>query len=556
MTTDDRISRHLADQAGTLSLSPADPADIKRRGARRRHRRRGALVGTAAALAVLATSVAVVDRGDPDESVVLGNGELAVTPSAFDWTLVQPETGLGYGRSIVQTADGAVYGLSTAPGADGTDDGDFAPALYRSGDGAEWEPVALPDGVNVSSLGSSGDTLYAIGTAPAANGGRTLVVAAGDGGGDWSQTELPGELADLEARFPGRQISISEPTVAARDDDEVVATVVVTANPDVPALLPEGVDSTNWETTPEGVVVYELVPCENEAEDCFGVDPRGVEAEERRAAAAELEAERPSGPSTSLVDPDGEVTTDTVRQAGWLEGGEQPMRLQESTRYTWDELGLDPELQELVGGRTFVYSSHDGGPFERSAVPSELSGYGSQLIRVDDGYRLFLGSHAEGSSTTQVLRSSDGRTWADGGTVPGSPMSAGAIGGRAAVALFTDDGSSVVRVEQAGGTWSNLDLASAVDTGDTPVGVGEVAFGPLGMLAWAWTDNGSPNGSLVHTTDGTNVSVIDVSDHLDGGALLGLAVTADAFVARIGDGPDGDRSTPPTQRVLVGTPTG
>ena len=37
--------------------------------------------------------------------------------------------------------------------------------------------------------------------------------------------------------------------------------------------------------------------------------------------------------------------------------------------YTWDELGLDPELQALIEGRTYVYRTSDGEHFERSALP-------------------------------------------------------------------------------------------------------------------------------------------------------------------------------------------
>ena len=51
------------------------------------------------------------------------------------------------------------------------------PTLYRSDDGAEWSQVGPPDGVRTSALAASGDTLYALGTAPAGGGTRDLVVA-------------------------------------------------------------------------------------------------------------------------------------------------------------------------------------------------------------------------------------------------------------------------------------------------------------------------------------------------------------------------------------------
>ena len=42
--------------------------------------------------------------------------------------------------------------------------------------------------------------------------------------------------------------------------------------------------------------------------------------------------------------------------------------------YTWDELGLDPDLQALIEGRTYVYRTSDGEHFERSAMPDGVTG--------------------------------------------------------------------------------------------------------------------------------------------------------------------------------------
>jgi hypothetical protein len=545
MTTDDRISRHLADQAGTISLSPADPAEIKRRGARRRHRRRGALVGTAAALAVLATSVAVVDRGDPDEDVVLGSGDLAVAPSTFDWTVVEPRAGLGYDRSVVELSSGAVYGLSTAPGTDGSGTDDLEPALYRSDDGAEWEQIALPDGVKVASLAASGDQLYAIGTAPAADGIR-VVVATNEADGGWRRAELPQEVADLQARFPG-QIQVTHPVVAARDVDEVVAAVVVSANPDVEALVPGAADSSaGWELTPDGVTLLEL-PCDEPGSGCTAPDAEAL-------AAGMSSATMP--PTTTVVGPDGAVTSDTMRRAG------DPERTapQPGASYTWDELGVDPELQAHIGGRTYVYSSHDGGPFEPVALPAERRGFGSNLLRTDDGYRLFVASHADGSSTTDVLHSTDGRTWAQSASLPGSPAAVGLLGGRAAVGLYGSDAvGMVVRVEHPDRSWSTVDLAGGLtDPGAEAVAIHDVAFGPLGLMALAATGDGEARDAhLLHSTDGSSLSDLPLADVIDDDEYpSGLDVTADALLVRLANPGDGDRDTPPTQRVLVGTPTG
>lgn len=260
MNDDDRLARYLADQASALTLSPADPAAAVQRGNRRRNRRRGAIAGVAV-LAVAAAMVSVIDRGEPDTKVD-SNLASSVVASPLDWTVVTPEVGLGYSRATALLA-GSVYSLSTAPGPyDGA--GSFEPRLYRSDDGAAWAEVSLPPNMRPSSLAAADGTLYAVGTAPAGGGGRDLVVSAStDGAASWSSVTLPEDIAALEARHP-EQIIISQPSVAALDASHLVASIVVTANPDVAALLPGTTDpNAGWEITEEGVTVFELGPCDD-----------------------------------------------------------------------------------------------------------------------------------------------------------------------------------------------------------------------------------------------------------------------------------------------------
>ena len=61
-------------------------------------------------------------------------------------------------------------------------------------------------------------------------------------------------------------------------------------------------------------------------------------------------------------------------------------------------------------------------------------------------------------------------TWVDAGNLPGSPSSAGLLGGRPAVALYGFDGGMEVMLDRADGSWTPLDLMSAVDGADDEVG--------------------------------------------------------------------------------------
>ena len=510
MNHDDRLQHHLRRQADAIGLSPADPAPVMRRGTRRRNRRRGAVVAMAA-LAVVAASISIVDRGDP--RTVESGVAAAVVASPFDWTVVSPQTGLGYLRSSA-TLDGQLYSLSTAPG-ERQVTSSFEPHLYRSDDGAEWAEVSLPEDMQPSSLTAAAGTLYALGTAPAGGGGRDLVMSASsDGAGTWTEVVLPGDVAALEARHPG-QVTLSRPAIAALDAHHIVASVVVSATPDVPALLPGIGADAGWEITPDGVTVYEPEPCSTAHVRCAG-------------SPSTLAPAAGADPSTT--------TTEAQKVAA---------------TYTWDELGLDPELQALIPGRAYVYSTDDGADFERADLPADAIGWGGQVLATPDGYRLFLGAAGPKDSTTSVLRSTDGHAWTAAGQIPGAPQSVGLLGDRPAVAVAGSEDIDVL-VGQPDGTWVPLDIRSAVDAATQ---VYDVAFGPLGVAAILGGVDEASEIYVVHSADGSALSAVALADHVDGPAyVVGVSVSADAILVRLGGPDDGDPATAPTQRVLVGTP--
>jgi hypothetical protein len=518
---DDRLHRALADQADAILLTPGDAGSVMRRGAARRNRRRGAVVAVAA-LAVVATSLAVVDRGEPDATVDSGVAATLVA-SPYDWTAVSPRSGLGYSGSVAEL-DGAVYRLSTAPGPVDPDAVTFEPHLYRSEDGAEWAEVSLPDGMRPSSLTASDGALYAVGTAPAGGDTRSVVVSASvDGASSWTSVTLPSDVAELESRFPG-QVQVGQPMLAALDASHLVAAVTVSATPDIEALLPDEADpEAGWEITPEGVTLYRLEPCtDGEAAGCV-----------------------PGPTSTVAADPvavDGAITADRAASEPKVAG-----------TYTWDELGIDPELRDLIVGRTYVYASDDGATFSRADLPEGTVGSNGQVLATADGYWLVLSAQQRDAAVTRVLRSADGRTWTGAGSLPGWVGAAGVLAGRLAVGVYGVEGPLTVQLSQADGSWLPLDLVQAVGMDPTKAGVGELAFGPLGLAATVWEGE---EAYLVHSADGSTVSAVRLADHLTGplGGVLGLDVSADAITVRVGGAVDDDPATPPTQQVLVGTP--
>src|SRR3546814_2150562 len=148
---------------------------------------------------------------------------------------------------------------------------------------------------------------------------------------------------------------------------------------------------------------------------------------------------------------------------------------------SWDELGLDPELRELIDGRTYVYASTDGASFAPVEVPGAPAGGAAQVSVSDAGFPLYTSPAADGT-TTSVVHSADGTTCTEAGSFPGWVQAAGELAGRPAVAISGAE-STTVRVGQPDGTWTTLDLLAAVDGDSSADWIGEVDFGPLGVLA-------------------------------------------------------------------------
>lgn len=532
---DDRISRYLQDQAQGITLSPADPAGAARKGNRRRARRRAGLLGSVAVVGLLATSVAVHDGGRDEVVSQLG---ASATASTFHWSSVTPKVGLGFGGNTTQLADGTVYSLSTAPGPY-VEGASSASTLYSSADGAEWAAQTLPSGVRTADLQGSGDTLYSLGTSPA---GGLVLSSSDDGASSWTSSDLPSDVKAVQDRHPG-MVTLGGARLAAHDSSHLVASITATANLDITKLgHPEyGNGEYSVEFTGDGATVRK-----NPKAECEAVRRSG-----------KLEDANATADPTVVVPPataDAGDPQSASCRAATVDSGEVV------ASYTYDELGVDAELQSLIGGKPFVYATTDGTSFEQVDLPAgtTASGWVAEPVAVDDGYRLVLsGNEAEGPSAT-VLRSTDGTSWTADTVLAGSLNDAGVLGGRAAISLYGKDGSTDLRLQGADGSWSNVDLGSAVTT---PQGantyVENVAFGPLGFAAVVGTssEDGPYVQRIVHSTDGSTLQVVDVADLIDdGGMVSGIVVTPDAIAVRVTSPDDGKAGTPPTQHVLVGTP--
>jgi hypothetical protein len=589
VSDDDRIARYLSDRAAEIELRPTSVEAVVSRAARRRRTRRG-LVAASVALTVGVSAVVIAQRSEPTPGVAINPA--AVTESTFDWAVVDAASGVSsFHSASALTDDGAVYTLSTAPGATAEDTWRDPKTLYRSVDGAEWAPVALPGDFWASSLAGAGDQLYAVGTSPEGGGVGYRVVTSGDGGGTWSTTVIPSAPGDLAARYPG-EVSVAPPVIAVHGDT-VVVTASVYAYPDYAARLPGGLppDSTVLDVTEDGVVMGQMT-CEVVAPTTTAVpeDATAAGGGTTRMVAPDGAATSGVGPTTTVVPDelftpgdapattvptdaadaavDAEAAADDIEAA--LVEAREAVQVAEpcawpdpasGQTYTWAQLGIGDELQELVlHGRTMVFVSQGGGEFTTVDL-GDAAVSGAQAVATDDGFTLFLARSPVGpvppdafEPTTEVLRSADGVTWEPAGELPGFIYSAGSVAGRPAIALGDIDGNVTIQLGQADGSWLPVDPGHALE----PEGgmVGPVAFGPLGWAAVVWPE--SPDGptQVVHSLDGTVLSVVPLDDLVAPEQIgsIDTTVTADAVVVRITEPDDGVVGTPARQRVVVGTP--
>ena len=536
MNEDRSLDQYFHARAAGIDLPPREAATIAARARQRRHARRSMVVFGTAAL-VLIAMVAVVAGGSNSRSVdVASNTGGPAAP--LKWTVVDVPAGLGWSAGTVASEDGSLYGLSTAPGpTDPNPPYAPSPVLYRSTEGKTWSTATLPDGLSATALATAGGHLYAVGTA-AAGGGTDLVVATStDGASTWSTSHIPTPRADLIARF-GRQIQVSAPSLTTGPKG-LIAAVTVTARPDVePLLAARGDSGKSLSISARGVDVYKTDDPAN-AQLCSA----GVAKVAGTGTAA--------SPSTTVPTAD-IAPTGTVPNANCVGSNSKV-----DHSYTWQQLGLDPALQGLLGGEVHVYASTDGATFDEVGHPDGSVGTVGALIGGADGYRLMASDPLD--SILRSFWSADGRTWTSGGPDrDGMVHSSGLLAGTPAAVVLTQ-GATLLLVAAPGGGWTSSDLLTAAGSPDpSSAGLSSASIGPLGLVALFY-DGGVDNDPYVaDSADGHTFEHHRLSE-IDGGgdwSAVGTSVSADAVTLRLvrtpKQGEDPLKYAGP-QRLVVGT---
>jgi hypothetical protein len=521
MNSDDtRYSQYFTTRAATIELPPGDPSSVPARAVARRRRRRS--VGTGlVALALVAGSLGMqqIDGGSDDGSEVAAQANAVTAAEPLQWSTVVPNVGLAYATSMASTDDGITFGLSTAPGRYDPDTAGDPNTLYRSSDGVEWSTVALPADLWPSQLAAAGRNLYAVGTSPAAGGGRSLVLASSAAGDGWTTAALPLDLAALDARY-GDALAVTGMDVAATPTG-VVAAVQIQSTPDLRPLLPADQPMGGWAWTDTGVDIY------GAPEGCTLVGLDDIQCDD--------------------------------------EGGRvKPEAPPVIASYTFEQLGIDAAQQSLIRGELHVFASNDDGAFEEVAVPDGVAGIPTVLAS-GDTFVVFAQRWNRSHSEVTTLRSDDGRTWTEdaGLALDGYAVASGSLRGAAAIITQPDRSGALLNVVQPGGGWTTLDIGAAIAALAQPAGsmlsVSSGDIGPLGAAAVvsAYDETSSTEQRYaVFSPDGQSITVqpLDQLPNAPAGYPAAVRVSADAVTIVFGDADSGDGVA--TTTLLVGTPAG
>ena len=403
----DRLRVHL--DAETTAIRAGDIGEVMERGDSIRRRRKVLMTATpvVAMAAVVVAFVLVQDDERPGreiERLADGNAVLSVQPVSFDWE-AQPSP-LGWDQKRVEGED-MLYVLSTAPGARWEDfpNGVLPKAVYASSDGIEWSAHPL-GGSWAADLTTSQGVLYAVGTAPAAQGQEpTLLVGrSDDSGSNFELTEFPLGL-DPRAFVT---------TKAAGTESGVVMLASGRISTDPWSLLPPGAIGPGEEPvmTPDGIAVVPTGEVEQAYSACLGRDPEAC---------------------NEFIESEASLFT------------------------RWEELGLDSEdvhLGDIV--RNVAYWSADGIDFERIEYPLP-DGFIDGVFQVD--------GEAVISVDGNPFASADAREWRPigDGVLRGPFLALGKMGDQV-VGVSQPNGTDilVMSAPDLDGPWQELELGEAL----------------------------------------------------------------------------------------------
>lgn len=544
----------LSEAANRFRISDGDVEAVMA-DARRRTRRKRQAVSVTAAVALIA-SVPVAQRimtsSDNGTPVAATSAPVQRGSLGIKWRRVEPKASVGYARGL--STQGPLYAVSSAPGERSVQNQQTSRVVWRSDDGVEWTTASTlgPD-LYLSDLSSREGRVYAVGTSPAEAvvPGRPptlrssdLVVGwSDDGARRWQTEKLP---LDLPMNVPTRFGTVGSAEVASGPQG-TVAVVVLHAELDVPAVLPDGVTAPHgWATTDTGVDVLgpeRDVRC-----------PDGFDKPDK-----ETGSQSPSEVMPTWCQNDKETVVLAPQQTRTVVAS-----------YTWEQLGVGGDLLRAVRQQPIAFFARPGSTeFQRV----ELSGSdsvrgGITLDATEAGFDMMAttGDRYGRDGAIMLLQSSDGRSWTKA-TLPGGPRYAaglGTLGGRTAFVTAAEKGGTFAVADGDGG-WKAVSLADVVDPevlDGRLAGVNTVAFGSFGVAIAVVLhpsrgdyNEGDVSHRLLVSRDGVTWDDIAMEE-LTGttrGFVTRITITGDDIVVTASRPATQKPSGPQPQVVVVGT---
>lgn len=484
-----RLSDHLDEQQGQITVTQPPVEDVIAKGSARNRRRQAAVTVLSAFGVVAALGVgSLAFRGDIDpigeaaqadeptaaeevadavEVAAVGSRGVAIDGNAvvagdgaFAWTAFEG-TIASWPRATA-AVDDVFYVLSTAPGTtyEDYDSGPIPMALYTSVTDGVWSTKEFGTDLNPMSLSANQHGVYVVGTAPGVTNPADISLQVGrssDQGQTFDIVELPMGLARPD--FGAEETFTNTAAHLASSDTTTVVFASTRHWIDFGPLVPEEYHTNEWgvdaQPTADGLLIFDYSEINSLYAAC-----------EEAWAEQESESEPPPEECQDI---------ETV-------ASEPPP----STFLSWDELGI--EAPDLLTRR--VYVSADGGDFMELAAP--FDGTLSQLVSLGSTFMAVVWPEFDGregaEQRPEVWWSADGFEWtpADIGRDVSWIQAGGAVGDTAVLVVshFDEESETVSLLlsDDGGVTWRQQGLPSAVAEAGPDSWIVSAAFGDLGAL--------------------------------------------------------------------------
>jgi hypothetical protein len=420
-------------------------------------------------------------------------------------------------------------------------------ALYSSTDGVSWQQRSVPD-LAIGGATLAEGTLYAVGTATAtaqvaSNGsGNTvadLVVAVSKDGKTWKNQTLPLDVRSLANK--GAQIAMG-PALIAHSGSTVLVQSSVQVYLDPTKYLPKNVPFEQWgyEMRDGAFVVYG--PPSAEALACREQQTRLQDGPVPPTVFATIPP-APTAPATTVVAvTDSNGAAPSTVPPGLSPACEAALAAPPvvASIYKFADVGVDPALVAAIQNPIHLYASTGGGPFVVVEAPDALGGQNTGtgfLTPVADGFLLSRTKYPNGAGgiqvvTTNIVHSTDGKTWTDFGSFNGQVVSSGVTGGHFTMVVNDEKGTKLVRLKNDGSGFEDVsDSSSPTSAALATMGYG-MSIGDAGYLAAFY--NGGPFTPAVSVKH-NGYTFLVTQDPTTG--MQRIKVTEDATGTVVADGP-------------------